>query len=191
MADLSVRPLCLDTWVDFEALAARHNGVWGGCWCMAFHARGSGWGVSAELNRQEKRALVAAGRAEAALVYRDGGCVGWCQYGRPAELPRIKAARAYGSGPDPRPDWRITCFFVDRRHRGAGVARAALAGALDLVARSGGGLVEAFPDDVTGREVSGSFLHGGTTAMFEERGFARIRPLGKTRWLMTRQVVAA
>lgn len=191
MAGLSVLALTPDTWPDFETLAARHNGVWGGCWCMAFHAKGPGWGVSADLNRQEKRALVAAGRAEAALVYRDGACVGWCQYGTPADLPRIKAARAYGDGPDPHPDWRITCFFVDRGQRGGGIARAALAGALDLIARAGGGVVEAFPDDMTGRRGTASFLHGGTTALFEQQGFVRIRPLGKTRWLMTRRIGAA
>ncbi|WP_231115968.1 hypothetical protein [Motilibacter rhizosphaerae] len=45
--------------------------------------------------------------------------------------------------------------------------------------------MEAFPEDVEGRRVSGSFLHGGTTAMFEQRGFARVHPLGTHHWLMT------
>ncbi|MDX8520779.1 GNAT family N-acetyltransferase [Mesorhizobium dulcispinae] len=38
----SVKPLDMVTWPDFAALVERHNGVWGGCWCMAFHAKGVG-----------------------------------------------------------------------------------------------------------------------------------------------------
>ena len=45
----------------------------------------------------------------------------------PEELPTIKHRREYDEEPPPRPDWRITCFYVDTRHRGQGVARAALA----------------------------------------------------------------
>ena len=30
---LAVRPLAPDTWPAFADLVARHNGVFGGCWC--------------------------------------------------------------------------------------------------------------------------------------------------------------
>jgi hypothetical protein len=33
-----IRALEEQTWPCFEALVAQHNGVWGGCWCMSFHA---------------------------------------------------------------------------------------------------------------------------------------------------------
>jgi len=79
------------------------------------------------------------GRAHAALVYDGERCVGWCQFGSPDELPRIKHRKAYLAGAEAPPDWRITCFFVDREHRGAGVAGAALAGALEAIGRLGGG----------------------------------------------------
>jgi hypothetical protein len=52
-------------------------------------------------------------------------CVGWCQFGTPDELPRIKFARAYREIDNDPPDWRITCFFVDRAYRHKGVAAAA------------------------------------------------------------------
>ncbi len=38
----------------------------------------------------------------------------------------------------PPPDWRITCFFVDRDHRKEGVSKAALQGALRIIASKGG-----------------------------------------------------
>lgn len=37
MAELMVKPLAPDTWEVFARLLEKHNGVWGGCWCLAFH----------------------------------------------------------------------------------------------------------------------------------------------------------
>ena len=42
MTGFIARPLDETTWPDFAALVERHNGVWGGCWCMAFHGPGRG-----------------------------------------------------------------------------------------------------------------------------------------------------
>ena len=66
---LRARPLDESTWPDFAALVERHNGVWGGCWCMGFHAEGVGRSKTAAQNRAEKEARVREGRAHAALVY--------------------------------------------------------------------------------------------------------------------------
>jgi hypothetical protein len=86
------------------------------------------------------------------------------------------------------PDWRITCFFVDRGRRHRGVSSAALGGALDEIDRLGGGMVESYPDAVDGRSVSGSFLHNGTLALFERHGFERTGRIGKTRWVVRKTV---
>jgi GNAT superfamily N-acetyltransferase len=188
MADFCVKPLDETTWLHFAGLVERHNGVWGGCWCMAFHPEGVGRAKTPAQNRAEKEGRVRDGRAHAALVYDGATCVGWCQYGPTEELPRIKAQRAYREGLTTLPDWRITCFFVDRSHRGKGVADAALAGALQEIARLGGGTVESYPEDADGRKVSSSFLHNGTVSMFERQGFERARRIGKDRWVVTRIV---
>lgn len=121
-----VRPLDTSTWPDFAQLVERHNGIWGGCWCMAFHTE-TGKG-STEDKRCRKERLVREGRAHAALVYDGATCVGWCQFGPTEELPGIKYRRDYDEGVGAIPDWRITCFFVHRKYRGRGVAAAALAG---------------------------------------------------------------
>lgn len=189
MTGFTVKPLNPTTWPDFAGLVERHNGVWGGCWCMAFHEEGAGNDKAVGQNRSEKEARVSQGHAHAALVYDGSDCVGWCQFGPTEELPRIKAQRAYREGLAVLPDWRITCFFVDRSYRGKGVAASALDGALGEIARLGGGTVESYPEDVEGRPVSGSFLHNGTVSMFERRGFERTRRIGKNRWVV-RKVVA-
>ena len=124
MPDYTTRPLDAESWPDFAELVEAHNGVWGGCWCMGFHPKGPGWGRSAALNRAEKQERVRNGEAHAALVYDGDQCVGWCQFGVPEELPRIKNRKAYEEGLGELPDWRITCFFVGKGHRGQGVAAA-------------------------------------------------------------------
>ena len=188
MAGLSVKPLDETTWPDFARLVEKHNGVWGGCWCMGFHPEGVGRGRTAAQNRSDKERRVREGQAHAALVYDGSASVGWCQFGPTDELPRIKNKRAYLEGLTALPDWRITCFFVDRDYRGTGVAAAALEGALGEIARLGGGTVESYPEDAEGRSVSGSFLHNGTVSMFERQGFRRTRRLGKNHWVVTKVV---
>ena len=61
---------------------------------------------------------------------------GWCQFGPTDELPRTKHAKAHREGLGALPDRRITCFFVDRTARRAGVASTALGGALEEIART-------------------------------------------------------
>jgi GNAT superfamily N-acetyltransferase len=183
-----VKTLSEATWPDFARLVERHNGVWGGCWCMSFHAEGVGRHKTASQNRSEKERRVREDRAHAALVYDGPNCVGWCQFGMTEELPRIKNKRVYLDGLTDLPDWRITCFFVDREYRGKGIAAAALKGALQEIARLGGGVVESYPEDVEGRSVSASFLHNVTVAMFEREGFRRTRRIGKNTWVVSKVV---
>lgn len=103
---------------------------------MAFHPEGVGRGKTAEQNRAEKQCRVRKGQAHAALVYDGARCVGWCQFGPPDELPRIKNHREYRDGLTVLPDWRITCFFTDKAYRRQGVTSAALNAALDQTGAS-------------------------------------------------------
>ena len=112
----------------------------------------------------------------------------WCQYGSPAELPRIYHLKEYTAGLTPEPDARITCFFVGRGYRRQGVSAVALAGALDLIALAGGGVVEGYPQDTQGTKVSASFLYNGTRTLFEQAGFEYDRPKGKNHCVMRRTV---
>lgn len=188
MASFTVKALDKKTWPDFARLVEKHNGVWGGCWCMGFHEEGVGRGHTALGNRKAKEQRVREGRAHAALVYDGRNAVGWCQFGPTDELPRIKLKKDYMAGLGELPDWRITCFFIDKDYRGQGVASAALEGALVEIARLGGGTVESYPQDVEGQSTSGSFLYNATTSIFERLGFKRTRQLGKNHWVVVKTV---
>jgi GNAT superfamily N-acetyltransferase len=185
----TIRPLDATTWESFAELVERNNGVYGGCWCIAYHPEAG----DRKLNyRAVKEQRVRTDRAHAALVFdEDGRAQGWCQFGSPEELPGIKHRREYDKTPPPLPDWRITCIFVDKRHRGHGVARAALAGALTEIAVLGGGSVEAISEITAGREAHGRFLFTATAELLEQFGFCPIRQVGKHAWIMRRAVSAA
>jgi GNAT superfamily N-acetyltransferase len=186
MMSYTVRPLDASAWDAFAELVERNNGIFGGCWCIGYHLER---GEKGSNYRAGKEAGVRAGRAHAALVFDDDGTAqGWCQYGSPEELPNIKHRREYDKDAPPRPNWRITCFFVDKKHRGQGIARTALEGALGQIAEAGGGRVEAISEVTAGREAQGRFLFSATVELFEQYGFSRSRQVGKHAWIVTRQV---
>lgn len=183
----TTRLLDAETWNDFAALVEANNGVWGGCWCMGFHAEG--FAGSAEANRENKREHALAGTVHQVLVYAGDAAVGWCQFGRPPELPRIKNPRAYAAELDRLPDWRIACIFTGSKHRGRGVARAAVEGALAQIAAAGGGLVEAYPEQEEGRPPQrGAYFQTGPESLYAGFGFTRHRRIAKWRWVMRREI---
>ena len=182
----TVKALDQSTWPAFAALVERNNGVFGGCWCMGFHAEGVGKDTTAAQNCERKHERVRAGTTHAALVFDGDDCLGWCQFGTPDELPRIKSRAAYEKGRTTVPDWRIACCYVGKGHRRRGVATAALAGAVDLIAGLGGGTVEGYPEDAG--SVPAGFLFNGALSTYEQLGFVRDRKIGKHRWVVRRAV---
>ncbi len=180
----AVKALDESTWAAFATLVERNNGIFGGCWCMGFHDDDSR--TDPGHNRSAKERRVREGRAHAALVYEGDDCVGWCQFGAPDEVPRIKNRAAYDKSRTTSPDWRIACCYVGKGHRRQGVATAALAGALDLIAGLGGGTVEGYPEGADA--VPAGFLFNGALSTYEKLGFIRDRKIGKHRWVVTRVV---
>lgn len=186
-----IEPLTPQTWDAFAALAERHNGVWGGCWCLWFHLRPDPPERREIGNRAYKERLVGQGRAHAALVFDGAEAVAWCQYGTVEELPNIHHRKEWEQGLAQQPDYRLTCLFVDRRYRRKGVAAVAVRGALTLIGTSGGGLVESYPHDLPeGKRTSASFLYNATRTMYERLGFSYQRPKGKGNCVMTIAVSA-
>lgn len=188
----TVRALDESTWDAFAELVERNGGVFGGCWCMGHHAMANGESYRGHEydKRAKKEELVRTGRAHAALVFdADGLAQGWAKYGSLAEQPIIEHnRRAYDEFRPPQPDWRITCYYTDKRHRREGIGRAALEGSLDLIALAGGGRVEALPEVTAGRTAQGRFLYEMTVELYEEHGFQRVRQIGKHRWIVNRVI---
>lgn len=186
-ATFEIVALSVETWAVFDALVQRHNGIFGGCWCIWFHPDGPERGQGAEANRDLKKRYVEAGEAHAALVMNSDEAIAWAEYGTTIELPTIHHRKQYDAEKDTDPDYRITCVFVDRRYRRQGLTEIAIQGALDLIAQSGGGVVEAYPHDLTHqtKKMSASFLYNGTRALYERLGFTYVRPKGLKNCVMS------
>ncbi len=188
----TTRELGIRTLSDFETLAAKQ----GGCWCIFYQRanplrRGTTSQEWKKRNRADKRALVRHGRSHAILVYEGKTPIGWCQYGPREELPRIDARRTYRKVAPPVSAsklWRITCFFLDPKHRGHGVAKLALNAALRSIRDQGGGVVEAYPVVSAGMAAVPEWRWFGTPSMFRREGFETVVRLGTSGVLMRKTV---
>ena len=136
------------------------------------------------------RGQVEAGQAHAALVLDGEEAIAWAEYGTVDELPNIHHRKQYLAEADITPDYRITCVFVDKRHRRQGVTELAITGALDLITQAGGGRVESYPHDLTHqtKKMSASFLYNGTRGLYERLGFTYDRPTGLKNCVMVNTV---
>jgi GNAT superfamily N-acetyltransferase len=114
--------------------------------------------------------------------------IAWAQYGTPDELPNIHHRKQYLAEADVMPDYRITCIFVDKRHRRQSYAKVALAGALDQIAAQGGGVVEGYPHEIGEKRMNNSFVYNGTRAMYEQAGFEFVRSKGMKNTVMRRTI---
>ncbi|WP_203752277.1 GNAT family N-acetyltransferase [Cellulomonas chitinilytica] len=189
MPAFAIKALTQETFDDFAALLERSAGMFADCWCTKFHPECAEKGQTAEGNRALKRRLVADGLAHAALVYDGDRAVAWAQYGSPEELPSIQHRKEYLATAVRLPDYRITCIQVERGLRGRGLAAVALRGAVELLARAGGGVVEGYPHDTGGvRKKNSSFLYNGTRTLYEREGFVYDRPKGLGNCVMVRDV---
>jgi GNAT superfamily N-acetyltransferase len=193
MGGYVIKPLAIETWDAFAGLVERHNGIFGGCWCIWFHPDSDERGQGAEANRALKKRFVEEGAAHAALVMNGDEAIAWAEYGSPTELPNLHHRKQYDAEKTRDPDYRITCVFVDRRHRRRGVTELAIRGALDLIAEAGGGVVEAYPHDLTEqtKKMSSSFLYNGTRRLYERLGFTYVRPKGPKNCVMSIDVAPA
>lgn len=69
------------------------------------------------------------------------------------------------------------------------MARAAVTAVLEEIRRAGGGVVEAYPEQVEDRKAQrGAYLHTGPETLYEDLGFVRDRRIAKWRWVMRIEV---
>lgn len=196
--EFTTKELSTKTWPDFEKLFSKQGVVGDGWWCWCTFHHTSSFSLlqnqqpptraeRAVKNRRKKAELVDKGCAHGILVYSDKDPVGWCQFGRREELPRIDHSRNYHGTTETTegdPLWRITCFVVDKNYRKRGVATMALSAALNSIEERGGGIVEGYPVEETNQ--GPNYMYCGTVSMFKRAGFKTIGPFGKGR---TRTVV--
>ena len=166
MTAIEVRPLTATSWDDFARLFGA-RGAPHYCWCTVYRLRG-GARLDDASRESAMHELVDASVPVGVLAYADGEAVGWCSV-----APRESYARLVASRTMPRvsdedtPTWTVLCFFVPRAHRGRGITRALLDGAIAYARERGADVVEAYPFDTAGI----SSTHRGHSSVFAAAGF--------------------
>ena len=170
---LSILPLTPDCWSDLEALfGARGCSIARYCWCMAYRRSGSGSLFDAKANRAQLKALVDTGNPPGLIGYRGKVPVGWISLGPREEFARLQRSPIM-KPVDDKPVWSIVCFVVPPEHRGQGVARALLDGAIAHARKRGARLIEAYPVDKPGRSRD-DMMWFGAKSMYDHAAFKEV-----------------
>ncbi|MFO0571037.1 MAG: GNAT family N-acetyltransferase [Polyangiaceae bacterium] len=155
------------------------------CHCRWWHFDGdkNAWldrcANRASESRAELAARVAEGHAEArgvVAVDADQAVVGWMKVCEALTVPKLFEQRLYKGlacfDGDRSSTWVIGCFLIDEPWRRRGVARALLAGGIELARNSGATHVEAFPRRA--EDVPAEQLWTGPSAIFDALGFTTV-----------------
>jgi GNAT superfamily N-acetyltransferase len=178
MMKLTVAPLTPDRWPDLEAIFnAKGCSIARSCWCMAYRLSGARDPLPpgmtrARANRAALKALVDAGNPPGLIGYRGKIPVGWISLGPREEYAKLKRSPVM-KAVDEKPVWSVICFVVPPEHRGQGVARGLLKGAVAYAKERGARLVEAYPVDRPGRSKDDSMWFGAKS-MYDKAGFKEV-----------------
>jgi GNAT superfamily N-acetyltransferase len=182
---ITVLPATPGRWPDVEAIfGAKGCSVARGCWCMHYRRSGSAPSLSSVARRSRAhraglKALIDTGRPPGLVAYRGEIPVGWVSLAPREEFARL--VRSPVMKPvDDKPVWSIICFVVPAEHRGQGVARALLQGAIAYAREHGATVVEAYPVDKRDQSKDDAMWFGAKS-MYDHAGFEEVARRKPTR----------
>lgn len=165
-----------DRWPDVEAVFGP-NGAYSNCWCTWWMLSGRAFDAATSQERQSLlEGLVTAGEEPGIVAYRDGKPVGWVAVGPRQRYARMMSPRAIVNGPldFEDPGWVVNCFFIQRGHRGEGIASRLLAAAVEFAFAGGASHVVGHPIDTDIDRRGPAALYVGTLRMFLDAGFTEV-----------------
>lgn len=140
-----------------------------------------------EKNKLALKKIVQSGEVPGLLAYADGQTVGWCALAHRETYPALKNSRIL-QPIDNQQVWSIACLFVARNYRRKGVSVRLIAAAVEHVARNGGRIVEAYPQDPRKNPMPDVFAYTGIVAAFREAGFIEQLRRSPTRPIMRYEI---
>jgi GNAT superfamily N-acetyltransferase len=180
---LKFQPLTPERWRDLEALFGE-RGACGGCWCMSWRLRRSQYETQkGPGNKATFKTIVAAGPAPGVIAYSDSTPVGWCAVAPREVHQRLENSRVLARV-DEQPVWSVTCFFVARPFRRAGVSVLLLKAAVAHAAQSGAKIVEGYPVEPKKDPMPDVFAFTGMGSAFRKAGFKEVARRSPTRPIM-------
>ncbi|MEE8104278.1 MAG: GNAT family N-acetyltransferase [Planctomycetota bacterium] len=166
MTEIRTHEIDPAAWPDLDALLGAAGGC-DGCWCMNHRDET----VRGEAGKRALHDLVAAQAAGGVLAYVGASVVGWCALDVPSAIPDHDCATDLRDDDDTA--LVAHCFFVSSEFRGRGVAKALLAGAVDVARGRGVSRVVGFPSPPEPADAVFSFF--GPYTVFRELGFEEVR----------------
>ena len=188
---LTLHPISPERWHDLETVFnAKGCSIARGCWCMYYRHSGAqpalpAGTTRAQANRSEMKALVDAGAITGLIGYRGKEPVGWISLGPREDYAKLRRSPVM-KPVDDLPVWSIICFVVPAEHRGQGVARALLDGAIAYAGKQGAKLLEAYPIDKKKR-ANDEWMWFGAKSMFDDAGFEEVARRKPTRPIVRRK----
>jgi GNAT superfamily N-acetyltransferase len=151
---------------------------------MHYRRSGSAPSLSKVANRSKAyraglKALVDGGQPPGLVAYRGIVPVGWVSLAPRAEFLRLERSPVM-KPVDDVPVWSIICFVVPAEHRGQGVARALLQGAIAYARDHGATVVEAYPVDKA-HPSKDDAMWFGAKSMYDHAGFKEVARRKPTR----------
>ena len=180
---ITILPLTADRWDDFEQVMGPKGAI-AGCWCMWFRETHDEYKLNGgEGNRLAMKGLVEGGNVTGLIAYEDDTPAGWVSLAPRPEYGRVERSRFFQKVDDEQP-WAIVCFFIPRKHRGKGLMRALVEGAVDYARSQGATVVEAYPRDPDVAKVSADGAYVGLEPVFREAGFVEVARRDQKRPIM-------
>ncbi len=184
---LKFRPVTLARWPDLERLFGE-RGACGGCWCMAWRLRNKDW--VAGKGPKNKRALmkiVKSGGRPGLLAYMGRDPIAWCSLAPREQYLSLANSRVL-KPVDDQPVWSVSCLFVLKPFRRAGVSTRLLRAGVEFASKRGARIVEGYPVIPTMEKTPDPFIWTGVPSAFLKAGFREVARRSKTRPIMRREI---
>lgn len=170
---ISVKEVTTANFCDLETLFGP-SGAYYGCWCMYRRLTPKDFENSSPEERKEKmHSLVESGEIPGLILYETGVPTGWVsvapveQFNGLVSPHRRKQKEKSGL-------WTISCFFVEKKHRGKGYMTKLLDQAIEYARKRGGTGLIASPMSVHERTDT-ALLYTGKVSTFQKLGFEEIK----------------
>ena len=169
---IEVRPATTARFDDLATMLGPKNPDSSVCWCLSHR-------VDSKTNREligrargeYVKKLTRRAVAPGVLAYDDAEVIGWAAVAPRSELPFARSTKI--PHVDDLPVWSVWCIRIRPGHRGRGISRHLLAGAVAYARSQGAPAVEGYPVDNRGKKVDLTMAYVGTRKLFEEAGFTK------------------
>lgn len=170
---ISVKEVTPSNFCDLETLFGP-SGAYYGCWCMYRRLTLKQFeGSTPDERKGMMESIINSGEVPGLLLYESGTPAGWVSVAPVEQFKGLMSPR-FRKQKEKSGLWTISCFFVEKKHRGKGYMSRLLEEAVDYAREKGGRGVIASPTSVHERTDT-ALLYTGKVSTFQKLGFEEIK----------------